>query len=592
MAGHIFKNRISTLDFLFGQMKNIVSPYFIFVFIVMICLASCDSGKPSNSIFTDSLSISKGQLLFQQNCSGCHGFRHDGIGPNLAGITETDSIHWLKKFIRSPKYMIDSGDPHANKLFENYHSLMPSFTSFKETDIDQLIAFLHTQKGIKKTSDDPFAIKNPIPEKITASGILVDLEFFTQLPATSDKQPLTRISKMDWIPAAKTWFMLDQRGILYKLIGQKTETWLDISKWKPDFINQPGLATGFGSFAFHPDYAQNGIFYTTHSEAAHSKKADFAIADSIKQTLQWVLCEWKTPDPFANTFKGTCRELMRIDMVAGIHGVQEIIFNPGSKPGDEDYRQLYIGVGDGGSVENGYPFLTHHPDKIWGSILRINPLGKNSANGQYGISTQNPFANNQDPNTVREIYADGFRNPNQITWTHDGRMLATNIGQSNIEAIDIIIKGHDYGWPNREGRFLIHPDSDINKIYPLPANDSSFHFTYPVVAFDHDEGKAIAGGFVYEGRAIPQLRGKYLFGDIPSGRLFFVNVTDLKPGMMATIKEWFVSLNGKRLTLRDLCGQNRVDLRFTRDEKGEMYISTKPDGKIYRLVKSKNLYSP
>jgi hypothetical protein len=148
------------------------------------------------------------------------------------------------------------------------------------------------------------------------------------------------------------------------------------------------------------------------------------------------------------------------------------------------------------------------------------------------------------------------------------------------------MKGHDYGWPIREGKFAMHPAGDINNIYPLPANDSIYHITYPAAVFDHDEGNAIAGGFEYQGRANPQLKGKYLFGDIPTGRLFFINTSDLEPGKIATVKEWFVSVNGKRLTLREICGQDRVDLRFARDEKGEMYIFTKPDGKIYRLVKT------
>jgi hypothetical protein len=496
-----------------------------------------------------------------------------------------DSVTWLKDFIRNPKAMIDSGNEHTKKLLADYHSVMPSFTALKDEELDQLIAFLHTQKAKQKPKDDPNAIKNPIPEKIPASDIQVDLELFAQIPASSNKEPLTRITKMDWIKPMKSWFILDQRGKLYKLVNGKAETWLDISKWKPDFINQPGLATGFGSFAFHPDFAGNGIFYTTHTETAHSKKADFAIPDSIKQTLQWVLCEWKVKDPNASSFNGTCRELMRIDMVSGIHGVQEIIFNPQAKSGHEDYGQLYIGVGDGGCTENGYAFLTHHPDRIWGSILRIDPMGKNSRNGQYGIPDQNPFAKSTNSTTVREIYADGFRNPNLIRWTSKGVMLATNIGQASIEAIDIILKGHDYGWPNREGKFLMYPDSDINKIYPLPANDSVFHYTYPVAAFDHDEGNAIAGGFEYNGHLIPQLRGKYLFGDIPGGRLFFVSLADLNQIKLAPIKEWFVSMNGKRLTLRNLCGQNRVDLRFAQDEKGEMFIFTKPDGKIYQMAK-------
>ena len=115
--------------------------------------------------------------------------------------------------------------------------MMPSFTALKDEQIDQLIAFLQTRKETKIEKDDPFAIKNPIPEKIEASNIQVGLEQFNQLPPSSDKEPLTRISKMDWVSSAKTWFILDQRGKLYKLVNQKPETWLDISKWKPNFID-------------------------------------------------------------------------------------------------------------------------------------------------------------------------------------------------------------------------------------------------------------------------------------------------------------------------------------------------------------------
>jgi mono/diheme cytochrome c family protein len=566
-------------------MKKIIFPLLLIGYTAVLILSSCGPGAKPGSILTDSLSIAQGELSFNQNCSGCHNFKRDGIGPDLSGITTVDSILWLRQFIRSPKKMTESGDEHAKNLQARYHTLMPSFENLNDQQIDHLIAFLNTQKIHKKEKPDPLAIQDPVPEKIPASGLQADLQLITQIPPTSNKEPLTRVCKMDWIQPAKSWFILDQRGFLFKLVDNKAQTWLDITKWKPQFKNEPGLATGFGSFAFHPDFAKNGIFYTTHSETPQAIKADFAIPDSIKPTLQWVLCEWKTTDSKSPVFSGTCRELLRIDMVSQLHGVQEIIFNPQSKPGDEDYGNLYIGVGDAGSVEDGYAFLTHHPDHVWGTILRINPMGRNSANGQYGIPAGNPFFKNPDPHTVREIYASGFRNPNRITWLRPGEMIATNIGQASIEAIDIVLKGHDYGWPNREGRFLMHPDGVINNIYPLPANDSIYHFTYPVAVFDHDEGKAIAGGFEYEGRTIPQFRGKYLFGDIPTGRLFYINVKDLKQGNTAPVKEWFVSLNGTRKTLRDLCGPNRVDLRFAKDEKGEMIIFTKPDGKIYRLAK-------
>jgi glucose/arabinose dehydrogenase len=555
-----------------------ISFYSFFVF------TSCGPSLARDSFATDSLSITRGRDLFQINCSACHNFHQNGIGPDLSGITQIDSAGWLRKFIRDPKALAGSGDEKAKSVLARYPVPMPSFPAFSEMQIDQLLAFLHAQKGHVKRKEDPLAIKNPMPEKIPASDTQVDLSFFAQMPATSKNEPLTRISKMDWITGAHAWFVLDQRGQLYKLVNGKVVIWLDIAAWKPKFINEPGLATGLGSFAFHPDFARNGIFYTTHSESAHAKKADFSIPDSVKQTLQWVICEWKVTDLKASEFRGSCRELLRIDMVAGIHGVQEIIFNPGAKPGEEDYGNLYIGVGDGGSVENGFAFLTRHPQKIWGSILRINPRGKNSENGQYGIPSTNPFAKNPDSSAVREIYAFGFRNPNRITWTRKSLMLATNIGQANIEAIDIVQKGHDYGWPIREGRFSLHPEGDINNLYALPSDDSLYHISYPVAAYDHEEGNAIAGGFEYRGKTVPQLQGKYLFGDIPRGRLFYINISDLQPGKMAPIKEWFVSLDGKRLSLRSLCGQERVDLRFARDREGEIYLFTKPDGKIYRLV--------
>jgi mono/diheme cytochrome c family protein len=563
-------------------MKKNLTAFYLAGFLI-VTFSSCGPSPSKDLIATDSLSMAGGRTLFQTNCSSCHNFRQDGIGPDLSGVMETDSVSWIRNFIRDPKSLVTSGNAHTKKLMDRYHTLMPSFAALTESQINQLLSYLYTQKLHKKKMVDPLAIKDPVPEKIAASNIVAGLSLFAQMPPTSDKEPLTRISKMDWVPAAKSYFVSDQRGILYKLLNGKPQVWLDISKWKSNFINEPGLATGFGSFVFHPDFAVNGIFYTTHCESPHRQKADFSLPDSIKQTLQWVLCEWKLADPTASIFSGTCRELLRIDMVSGIHGVQEIIFSPRSKPGKEDYGNLYIGVGDGGSVENGYAFLTHHPQKIWGTILRINPFGKNSANGQYGIPSSNPFVKIKDSNTVREIYADGFRNPNRITWTSQGLMLATNIGQANIEAIDIIRKGQNYGWPIREGRFSMNPDGDINNIYTLPSNDSLFHISYPVAVFDHDEGNAIEGGFEYTGKAIPQLKGKYVFGDIPSGRLFYITLSDLEPGTLAKVKEWFVSFNGKKNSLRSLCGQNRVDLRFARDEQGELYIFTKPDGKIYQL---------
>jgi len=557
---------------------------------ILLYFNSCKSGNSpdTSSIATDSVTIATGETSFIQKCSGCHNFRQDGIGPQLGGITTEASVDWIQHFIMDPKKIIESGDGRAQTLYKKFHLIMPSFGSNSNDQIDAFIAFLNTHKQHERllTSADSNALKNPIPKPIELSKLVVGLELVTQIPPSSDsgKLPLTRITEFECGPNNAGPFILDLRGKLYKLNNNRATVYMDMAKLEPKFIHEPGLATGFGSFSFHPDFLRNGLLYTTHSESRGSAKADFNFPDSIKPAMQWVITEWKTDKPGAAVFSGTGRELFRIDMVSGIHGVQEITFNPLAKKGDEDYGLLYIGIGDGGAVENGYAWLAHSQEKIWGSVLRIDPAGRNSANGHYGIPSNNPFAKSHADKIAKEIYAFGFRNPHRITWSKSGAMLVCNIGHHNIESVNLVMPGHDYGWPIREGTFLLNPYGDLNKVYPLSPDDSIYHVTYPIAQYDHDEGKAISGGYEYWGDALPALKGKYFFGDIPKARLFYVDMADIKQGSQATIKEWKISINGISKTLVELCGTDRVALHFGRDDKGELYILTKPDGKVYKLV--------
>ena len=549
--------------------------------------SSCNSGDSSGarSLPTDSITIVKGQNSFANKCNSCHNFNYDGIGPQLAGITTENSVDWIKNFIRDPKKVIESGDTTAKKLFEKYKTLMPSFAYLPDEEINAILAFIHSKKKLERPviQEDTNDIKNPIPDTIKSSDLVVDLDLVTQLPRSSDEPPLTRITKLDYQPNTGDLFILDLRGKLYRLHNGEQKVYMDMVSLKAKFINQPGLATGFGSFAFHPEFVKNGLLYTTHTEPPASAKADFSYPDSIPVLLQWVLTEWKT-DPAVFPFSGTGREILRIDMPTGIHGMQEITFNRLAKAGDKDSGLLYIGIGDGGSAEIGHALVSPTPDKIWGSIIRIDPLGNDSKNGKYGIPANNPFYKNEDEKSAPEIYAWGFRNPHRISWSKSGQLLAVNIGEHNIEALNIIKPGHFYGWPIREGTFLERFYYNTGKIYPLPHNDSIYHITYPVAQFDHDEGVAISGGFEYRGTAIPQLAGKYLFGDIASGKLFYVNMKDLRLGKQATIKKWKISFKGVPTTLAQLCGKDRVEMRFGMDSKGELYLLTKADGKVYKLV--------
>jgi glucose/arabinose dehydrogenase/mono/diheme cytochrome c family protein len=554
----------------------------------MLFLNSCKTkqSEEEKTLATDTLAIAHGELIFNQHCMSCHNFKTDGIGPHLGGLTSEMSVEWIKKFVKDPKAVIDMGDERAQRTFERYKALMPSFGHLKEEELDDLIAFISTKKSPNKRKkvDDPNALKNPIPEPIQMSNLVIGLEEISQIPPSSTEGQLTRICKFDFRPDTKEIFIVDLRGKLYQLKDNKPSLYLDMVKEKPNFIPKPGLATGFGSFAFHPDFKNNGLLYTTHTESPGSGKADFAYNDTIQVTLQWVLSEWKTDDPNAVPFKGKSRELFRVNMIGSYHGVQEIAFNPLAKKGDKDYGLLYIGIGDGAGVEFGYPFIVRSKNKIWGSIIRIDPMGKNSKNGNYGIPDSNPYAKDPDTNTVREIYANGFRNPHRITWTKAGQILASNIGHHNVESLYMVLPGHDYGWPIREGKFLMKPEENMSLVFALPPDDSIYHITYPVAQYDHDEGNAISGGFEYWGKALPELQGKCIFGDIVKGRLFFVEMKDLKIGSQATIKEMKVSLNGSVTTLVKMCGADKVDVRFGRDHTGELYVMTKPDGKVYKVV--------
>ncbi len=557
----------------------------------LLHLNACTSRKISekDSIPADSVSIAAGQIIFSQNCGACHNFKEDGIGPSLGGLTKKVSPDWIKAFIKDAKAIIESGDDRAQGLLEKYHTVMPSFASYSEEELNSILAYLDTKKlaDPRKQWLDPKALKNPIPEPIPMSDLVVDLELFTQIPPSGETNPLTRITKIEVQPKTKELFIVDLRGKLYHLKGSQPEIYMDMGKLKPHFIHKPGLATGFGSFAFHPEFAKNGLLYTTHTESPGSGKADFDYPDSIKVTLQWVLSEWKTNQPGGIPFSGESRELFRVNMMSPIHGVQEITFNPISVKGDEDYGLLYIGIGDGGSAENGYQFLCHSTEKIWGTVLRIDPRGNNAPNGHYGIPAGNPFLNSGNPKVLTEIFAYGFRNPHRITWSRAGQLLVSNVGHHNVESLYIIKPGSDCGWPIREGSFVIDPSQNMRNIYRLPPDDKKYHINYPVAQYDHDEGDAIAGGLEYWGSGLPKLKGKFLFGDIVRGRLFYVEMKDLKAGGAAQIKEWRVSINGSIKTLKDLCGVDKVDERFGRDSEGELYITTKPDGKVYKMVGSR-----
>ena len=330
------------------------------------------------------------------------------------------------------------------------------------------------------------------------------------------------------------------------------------------------------------------ILYTVHTERAGSpvwdKDAKVFKSPSGKVHHVSVLTEWRFNSPgFHETSLARRRELMRFEQPDEDHEVGQIAFNPTAKPGDADYGTLYVGVGDGGNTQQPLvePFrVAQRLDSPFGKILRIRPTPRQRT--RYIVPRDNPFI--RRPAALPEIWAYGLRNPQRFSWDlKTGRMYIADIGEFHIEEVNIGRKGANYGWSLRQGWFRSLMESS-KTLLTLPADDKKYGFTYPIAAYDHDEGYAIGGGYVYRGKAIPALVGMYVFTDIPMGRLFYFDTRNLGQGGRAEIFELQVMYKGRARSMTEIVGNlARVDAGLGQDADGEFFLLTKQDGMVRRL---------
>jgi hypothetical protein len=302
----------------------------------------------------------------------------------------------------------------------------------------------------------------------------------------------------------------------------------------------------------------------------------------------------------------------------------DVSFNPTARSGDADWRVLYVACGDSAAGEQKTSIRANPQrlDALGGKILRIVPdLGAHvesstmSENGRYRIPRDNPFASMDGAR--KEIWAYGLRNPHRLAWDGD-RLIAAVVGLRTWETVVIIHKGANYGYSEREGTQRLLPDNSLAALpevdaLPVRVTDTVTHGTvvptYPVLQYGHDAsgGDAIASGFVYRGKAVPSLRGKYVLGDTTTGRLWYAEFSEMlaadgsHPPKVAALHELRVRWNGRYQTMFDvartayharggrhadlpgratLAPNGRVDLRFGVDRDGELYLLTKSDGMI------------
>ena len=362
-------------------------------------------------------------------------------------------------------------------------------------------------------------------------------------------------------------FVVDQVGFLWDVgIGSRHQ-WpvvpvkvLDVS----DLVVGPsreGDERGFLGAAFSPSFAHDGLLYTYTSEATDGT-ADYRVPVSTAACAkirpadhQSVIRRWQVSTTPAGglvvdrTSQGQGQRVLTFEQPQFNHNGGDLDFGPDGL--------LYITSGDGGGKDDqdcqtdfdGRPMFGHpgggngqNLTTPLGKILRIDPTGRSSANGQYAVPTTNPFIST--PGAAPEIYAYGFRNPYRASF--DGSDLwVGDVGQNDVEEVDRVHSGRNYGWRLREGAFGFYPAGFQSKGFQSDAfvfaQQPRVGLEDPVANYDHDDGSAVIGGYVYRGTAMPALTGTYVFGDFSRrlnnrhGRLFGLDTTHLAPSTAGNV---------------------------------------------------------
>lgn len=318
-------------------------------------------------------------------------------------------------------------------------------------------------------------------------------------------------------------FVVEQTGKIMQVslsTGLKT-VFLDASS---DLVNvNAGYdERGLLGLAFDPNYASNGLFYTHQSEPPRSSQDGDVLASTVvSPEHRSMIVEYRAVNPLNNPVISKVGNVLTIDQPQSNHNGGSLEF------GADGY--LYIALGDGGGANDegeGHGEFGNASDTTnpLGSILRIAPLG----NGQYSIPPSNPFSGGAN-NALPEIYAYGFRNPYRFSFdSTTGELYVADVGQNNIEEINLVSSGGNYGWNWKEGRFgfyditfdNISAETFVSLITPLSAPVA---LVDPIAQYDHDEGRSITGGYVYRGSQLSSLEGRYVFGDYLSKKIFFLD---------------------------------------------------------------------
>jgi glucose/arabinose dehydrogenase len=369
---------------------------------------------------------------------------------------------------------------------------------------------------------------------------------------------------------------------------------------------------GLLGLAFHPgfnDPSSRGYrtLYTYNSEMIPSNTPPtYPLSGGATNNYKNAINEWKISNTNASIVDpSTRREVISFGKNAQNHNGGTCTFGPDS--------YMYLALGDGGNANDVGPGHispggnAQNLSVPLGKMLRFDPLNPAlnptspdpiSPNGQYRVPTNNPY---QGPGQVPEIYAYGFRNPYRFAFDFvTGDLIEADVGQNNIEEINRITRGGNYGWAIKEGDFLFNmtngPAGPVGTIGAPPGHFSPgapadlidpITGTMGILEYDHNNGISISGGFVYRGSAMPELYGKYIFGDlalVPSpvrsnGRIFYADL------QLGAINVFTLPQFGS-----EILPHGQTVHGFGQDASGELYAmatDTPPNGNggvVYKLA--------
>ncbi len=369
-------------------------------------------------------------------------------------------------------------------------------------------------------------------------------------------------------------------------------------------LNPGSDERGLLGLAFHPDFATNGLFYTYQSEprrVAQDSLVDFTtLPSNVAPAHRSFVVEYRALDPSCNSAIVRQRNVLIIDQPQNNHNGGDLAFGPD--------QMLYISIGDGGGrddqggnkPDSSFPFDGHgllgngrNPNSALGTILRIDINGTSSPNGHYAVPEDNPFVGIDGAD---EVFAYGFRNPFRMAFDSDtGALWTGDVGQNQIEEINRVDAGGNYGWNHKEGSFYFidFNDTGSNPIVVRPPFLTEDEPPYtpqdlidPIAEYDHDEGISVTGGTVYRGSQVPALVGEYVFADYLGGfekRLLSFDASENNPTIT-------------KLLMDDLSANVTG---FGEDANQELYFLSNPsfsptnsNGTLHKVVSPGSEYSP